>query len=111
MNQEKCRIEYESYEELVADVDHLLNDNNYLHEREKLLDGSVITEERFMRNLKGVIESNKTDYSHEFSVMDTKKFRREYYERFNLESVILLIAKKKNISLFRYFPGVFIRKV
>lgn len=111
LDQEKCHIEYESYEELIADVDHLLNDDNYLHEREKLMEGSVITEERFVRNIKGVIENNKTDYSHEFSVMDTKKFRREYYERFNLESVILLIAKKKNISLFRYFPGVFIRKV
>lgn len=82
-----------------------------MHEREKLLDGSVITEERFARNIKGVIENNKTDYSHEFRVMDTKKFRQEYYERFDFKSVILLIAKKKNISLFRYFPDVFIRKV
>lgn len=111
LNQEKCCIEYESYEELVADVDLLLNDNKYLDEREKLLDGSVITEERFARNIKGVIEDNKTDYSHEFIVMDTKKFRQEYYERFDFESAILLIAKKRNISLFRYFPDVFIRKV
>ena len=111
LNQEKCRIEYDSYDELVTDVDLLLNDNKYLHEREKLLDGSVITEERFTRNIKGVIEDNKTDYSHEFRVMDTKKFRQEYYERFDFESVILQIANKRNISLFRYFPNVFIRKV
>ena len=64
-----------------------------------------------LKQTAGVIEDNKTDYSHEFRVMDTKKFRHEYYERFDFESVILLIAKKKNISLFRYFPDVFIRKV
>ena len=111
LNQKECRIEYDSYEELIADVDLLLNDTEYLNDREKLLEGSVITEERFARNVKGVIENHRTDYSHDFEILDTKKFRQEYYERFDIDKTIQLIAKKKNMSLFRYFPVAFIQKI
>lgn len=111
INQKECRIEYETYDELIADVDLLLNDQKYLHEREKLLEGSVITEKRFTNNIKGLIEYNKTDSFHDFIMLDTKRFRSEYYDRFDFESTIQLIVKKSNISLFKYFPGLFLRKV
>lgn len=111
LNQEKCRIEYNSYAELIEDVDLLLENADYLHSREKLLEGSVITEEQFARNVRGVIEDHKTDYSHEFQILDTRKFRQEYYERFNLKETMILLAKIKNISLFKYFPNIFIWKV
>lgn len=111
LHQEDCHIEYHSYEDLIADVDQLLANKDYLHEREKLLEGAVITEERFVSNIKGVIEEQKTDYCHEFKLLDTKKFRQEYYERFDLDKTLQIMARKKNIMLFRYFPGVFIREI
>lgn len=111
LNQDKCRIEYNSYEELIGDVDLLLENADYLQSREKLLEGSVVTEERFARNVRGVIEDHKTDYSHEFQILDTRKFRQEYYERFNLKETMILLAKIKNISLFKYFPNIFIWKI
>lgn len=55
----------------------------------------MITEERFARNVKGVIENHRTDYSHDFEILDTKKFRQEYYERFDIDKTIQLIAKRK----------------
>lgn len=111
LNQDKCRIEYNSYEKLVEDVDCLLDDAEYLRNRERLLDGSVITEERFAKNVQGVIEHNKTDYSHEFQILDTQKFRQEYYRRFDFKEAMTLLAKKRNISLFKYFPNIFIWKI
>ena len=111
LNQEKCEIEYSSYEELVTDVDHLLNDVDYLQDREKLLNGAVITEERFARNVRGVIEDNKTDYYHEFQILDTRKFRQEYYDRFDFEEVMMSLANKKNLSMLKYFPKMFIWKI
>ena len=92
-------------------MDQLLANKDYLHEREKLLEGAVITEERFVSNIKGVIEKQKTDYCHEFKLLDTKKFRQEYYERFDLDKTLQIMARKKNIMLFRYFPCVFIREI
>ena len=110
LHQKECKIEYDSYEELIKDVDHLLQDENYRKEREKLLTGSVITEERFARNIQSVIEKNSTDYSHEFIILDTQKFRKEYYDRFNFEQNILRMANKRNIELLPYFPRCFVIK-
>ena len=111
LNQDKCKIEYDSYEELINDVDLLLNDEKYLKERELLLEGSIITESRFVNNLKNAIENKKTDYEHEFKFIDTEKFRREYYERFDENDIIESITKKKNIGLFKYFSIFFIKKI
>ena len=108
LHQKECQIEYCSYEDLIMDVDHLIDDNNYRQEREKLLDGSVVTEERFINNVYNVIENNKTDYAHEFLKLDTLDFRKEYYTRFNYNKNIICMVKRLNLSLFWYFPVVFI---
>lgn len=110
LHQEECRIEYGSYNELIEDVDRLLEDDNYRKEREKLLIGAVITEERFSKNIQSVIERNVTDYSHMFIKLDTSKFRREYYNRFDYKQNLLRMANKRNIELLPYFPHCFIEK-
>lgn len=107
LHQAECRIEYDSYEELISDVDRLIDDSNYRKEREKLMVGSVITEERFKNNVRGVIEEHKTDYEHEYIDFDTSTFRKEYYERFNCEKQMLSMIQKRNISLVSEFPFVF----
>ena len=50
-NQSKLKIEYEDMDTLLQDVDKLLENPEYLKEREALLNGSVITEEKFRREL------------------------------------------------------------
>lgn len=109
LHQDECQIEYSTYEELIEDVDKLLVDDNYRQAREKLLDGSVITEERFKNNVYGVIEKHKTDYEHEYEEIDTNTFRKEYYERFNYDDVMLDMVKSINISLLSEFSQIFIK--
>lgn len=111
LNQSKCKIEYFSYEELINDVDKLLIDDQYRKKREELLEGSVITEERFKNNIKNLIEKHKTDYAHQYVEIDTKPFRKEYYERFNYNNQMINIAKKANFSLFSNFPLIFIKGI
>lgn len=108
LHQKECQIEYSSYEDLIADVDRLLDDNDYRCEREKLLNGAVITEERFINNVRGVIEKNETDYTHAFFKLDTTEFRKEYFKRFNYEQNMMCIVNRLNLSLFWYFPNTFI---
>ena len=108
LHQEECRIEYSNYEDLITDVDRLLDDSNYRSEREKLLEGSVITEERFVNNVRGVIEKNETDYTHAFLKLDTTEFRREYYKRFDYDQNMMCIVNRLNLALFWYFPATFI---
>ena len=71
--------EYDNYEELVEDVDKLLNDDDYLSERESLLQGSIITEARFVKNVRTTIEEHRTDYVHGSERIDTSKFKQEFF--------------------------------
>ena len=103
IDQEKRKIEYQSYQELIEDVDKLLNNPEYLSERETLLNGSVISEQRFINNLHLAIEKHCTDYQHSFEHIDTVKFKREFLERFDYEATIEKVSKLINRSLFCIF--------
>lgn len=107
LHQEECNVEYENLDELIDDVERLLQDDFYRKSREKLLDGSVITEDRFKNNIKSVIENHTTDYQHEYIEIDTSEFRKEYYERFNYNNQMLNMVKLINITLFNEFPNFF----
>lgn len=107
LNQKQAKIEYNSYEELLNDMDRLLSDGNYLKEREALLEGTVITEERFVNNVRGVIEEHKTDYEHEIVEIDTSEFQKEFYERFDYKKERDGIVNYINRSLYSSMPWMF----
>ena len=88
LNQKDAKIEYETYEELINDIDKLLANESYLKARETLLKNTIITEERFVNNIHSLIEFQNTDYSHNFDYIDTKDFQNEFYCRFKLESLV-----------------------
>ncbi len=104
LDQGKRQIEYDSYEELVADVDRLLKNGDYLREREALLEGSIITEKRFAGNVYGLLTIQKTDYEHSFTRIDTTRFREEFLQRFDLAENRKELVKKINKSLIPCFP-------
>lgn len=106
LDQASRRIEYETYEELTSDVDRLLSEPEYLKEREMLLQGSVISEERFVRNVRSTIENHRTDYEHGNEHIDTSRFQKEFYERFNLKAVKKAASKRINLSLAVNFPWI-----
>lgn len=89
---------------LVEDVDKLLSDESYLKEREALLEGTVITEQRFVNNVRGVIEKHQTDYEHEVIEIDTSEFQKEFYLRFDLEEQKYKSVNYINRSLYGSMP-------
>ena len=107
LNQEEAKIEYDTYEELIRDVDKLLMDSQYLKARESLLEGTVIKEERFVKNVRGVIENHRTDYKHEIIEIDTSNFQKEFYERFDLKQEIYKNAIRINGALFNNVPVMY----
>ena len=108
LNQKQAKIEYDQIDDLLKDVDKLLNDEEYLKEREKMLNGTVITEERFVNNVRGVIEEQKTDYEHSITEIDTTNFQKEFYERFNYKKERDRIVNYINRSLYWSMPWMFI---
>lgn len=106
LDQADRRIEYDTYEELISDVDRLLSEPEYLKAREALLNGSVITEDRFVKNVFSTIENHKTDYNHSFEHIDTSKFRSEFYDRFDFNKAKDAVSRKINKSLMSEFPWI-----
>ena len=102
--QEKRRVEYDTYEELTRDVDRLLEDEAYLHEREALLEGSVVSEEQFIKDMKSAIETHTVTYHHTDYRIDTTKFRKEFYERFDFQKIRKEIVFLRDRSLFGSYP-------
>lgn len=108
INQKESQIEYEDIEVMLSDIDKLLTNEKYLKERENLLEGTVISQDRFNANIKCIIEEHKSDEEHKFIKMDTTNFRREYMQRFNCRKELVNISKKINGSLLIYFPIYFL---
>lgn len=109
-NQEKLRVEFDTPEELLEEADHLLNDPDYRKSREKVLKESVITWERFVSQLKKLVETQSTDFHLEIPFLDTSRFRSEYLKRLNWNRDICQpFAYRKNISLLPDFPAEWIK--
>ena len=108
LDQAAAKIEYDSYEALIEDVDCLLTDEAYLHSRESLLEGKTITQQRFDGNLRSTIETQSTDYDHAYEHLDTTEFIAEYYRRFNIKDVYNYICNKQHLSLLLRIPSVWI---
>ena len=100
LEQQKRKIEYQSYQELIEDMDKLLNDQDYLNEREGLLQGSVISEQRFIKNVSSTIEKHCTDYQHSFERIDTTKLKGEFLERFDLGVTKAKVSRLITRSLY-----------
>lgn len=110
LNQERLAIEFDTCAEIYEEIDKLLNDDEYLHEREKLLKGSVISEEKFQATLKDLLNNHQTDYKLECRKVDTGEIEREYRFRMKKKVLIDAIAKKRHLSLIGLFPFYFIQR-
>ncbi len=107
-NQSKLKIEYEDMDTLLQDVDKLLENPEYLKEREALLNGSVITEEKFRRELEELIENQSTSYEFEVDYVDTSEFREEFDKRFDIyKNVSIALYRKNNKKLVKNFLGMY----
>lgn len=106
LDQASAKIEYDSYEDLIEDVDRLLTDEAYLRSRESLLEGKIITQQRFDNNLRSMIEKQSTDYDHTYEQLDTTEFIAEYYRRFNIKDVYNYICNKQHLSILLRIPSV-----
>lgn len=103
LNQKSALIEYESYDELIKDITLLLKDDNYRKRREDLLERTIISEKRFIDNIQSLLEYHKTDYKHDFIELDTKQFKKEFYDRFDINDIIT----KENIKYLLSMPIIY----
>lgn len=112
INQAELGIEYDDAEQLIEDVDFMLKNEKYLHQREQKLIGSVMTETCFVRNVRMLIETKTTEFNYNIEEIDTLAFREEYYNRFDCKKdIVSAICKKINYSLVVNFPREFLKQI
>ena len=115
-NQSSLGIEYETFDELIEEIDKLLTDEEYRKNKEENIKKAVMTEEVFVKQIdkliSDVISGNESGYvSVVPDCIDTEKFRYEYIERFDYNRWLNdNLYTKKNRSLVKYFFMGFLRK-
>lgn len=115
INQELLGIEFENYDEYITEIDKLLLDEAYRHDKERFLRASVYDEDMFASELNLIITERRSKASFDsIEKYDTTKFRSEYRRRYKKEKLYKTIASKSNVPLIRCFPiefmlGAFIK--
>ena len=112
IDQDKRQIEFDTFEELIHEADRLIEDNSYRESKEKLLDGSVLTEQEFEDLMIKIIENKTTGKQIEsIEKIDTTEFRAEYLERLDVDEMLIrTIPTRINKSLIPYYPLLFLKK-
>lgn len=110
LNQNKISVFYSTMEELLSDVHKLLSDKNYLQIKEKEIKDSLMTEEKFVKEINNIVEYGKTTILPNYQPIDVERTKREYLFRFTSEKIESAIANRRNKALIRYFPHLFLKR-
>lgn len=109
IDQESLGIEFENYDEYICEIDKLLLDEAYRHEKEILLRNSVYDEKMFENGLNLIIKEHRSQSKFgAINEYDTSEFRSEYKNRYSQSRLYGSLAKKKNVFLIKFFPKEFI---
>lgn len=113
INQNKLGIEFNTVEEIVEEIDKIITNNNYRHNKELNMKNAVLSEIDFAENIKLIMEKQQTNFSIELeNRIDTSIFKAEYLNRISIDHVKMSsIAKRINRTLFFDYPFLFIKKV
>lgn len=110
INQERLDIEFDTLEDIFNEIDKLLGNNEYLINKESLLEGSVISEDDFKKALLEIIQNKDNGYSLRITDVDTKEIAKEYQFRMNINCIMNAVAKKRHVSLARIYPLFFVKR-
>lgn len=108
INQNKLGIFFDSKEELLKEVHHLLTDVDYLNAREEKMEGSVIKASRFKEELSNAINYGYTTFQFNDMELNLKRVRDEFKNRFRRERLERCIIRRKNYHLVPFFPAALV---
>ena len=104
IGQEELGIEFDSIEETEAEISRCLSDTEYREQKEKKLTGALVTEEQFTEQLGKLLRSGENDYSVTIKRQETEIFREEYAKRWEVNSLVPFLIRRKNKWITVKFP-------
>lgn len=106
------QIFYNSIQEMAADLDLLLNNQEYLKEKEKLVENAVISETEFIHELGNIIQNGCSRFEINQRKYSVKRLERVFKERFDFQYIWNrdILRDEMRPKLLKFFPFYFIKK-
>lgn len=101
--QEDLEIEFDTLEEVYKEIDCLFTDDLYRKSKESRVKNAVVTEEKFTQDLRDLVNENKSSSQIVFKHIDTREFRKEYWDRQTKSGFYEMLARRKGRILIKYF--------
>lgn len=109
LHQHELGIEFESYDEIIQEIDKLICDDVYRIRKEDGLSRGFISYEEYCRFYQRLLEEHTSDTETIVEPMDTTAFRRAYLNRMNGKKISRdAICTLPNRSLLMDYPALFI---
>lgn len=99
-------MSYKNLDELKKEIGKLLTDADYLAQKEKQLDGMVISEKYFTEGIKSILENNSTKYKGKDRKVDIDEFSQIYINAENdtNKQYDMLFVRSKLFAVYKCFP-------
>lgn len=99
-------MSYKILDELKQEIDRLLTDSEYRTQKEKQLEGMIITESDFEKEVKSILETNSTKYKGKERKLNLEELTRIYIDaEYNTNKQYnIIFAQSKSPVIYRYFP-------
>lgn len=113
INQSNLGIEFDTFQEVVKEANCLISDEKYRSSKSEELRNSVVTEKDFARNIRLIVEAQRSEYSFgQIPYINTDDFRCTYIDRIKDPKFLVdrCIAKKRHHHLISHFPLSFLRR-
>lgn len=106
LNQGRIGIEFENLEDLYAEADRLITDDEYCKVRSSEMVKSVMCEGDFARRLRSILDNKEKDFFDiEYTDIQTDDFRKEYLKRGDINDLNTCLVNKETLkSSFKHEP-------
>lgn len=108
LNQSSLGIEFDNTDDYYEELDKLMEDMNYLHEKEEKVSRSVIKEDEFENALFDIIDKNANSFSIDFCKINDTPLHELYLNNYKYFDICKNVACKRGLPVFGKFPKEFI---
>lgn len=104
IDQDNLGIQFDSMDDLNREIDHMMNDECYTHEKGEKLKSSVISEKDFNDEIEKLLNDQVSKYEISYVHIDSSEFQQTYMDNLTNKSINQILARGDNMVLLRYEP-------
>lgn len=104
LDQESLGIEFDTQEQVLAEISRLVTEPVYRHEKEKKLSQAVLNPQTFAAQLQLLLDTGNTQLPLDCSLPDIRQLQQLYAANYTLRQMRLDLVRRGNGFLLAHFP-------